>query len=152
MQPENIQWEEIKLIADSYSKFWTIYVGWFTWFFGINVAAMAFLVTSYRKVTDKYLLYALCLFMATCCAIGLVAAVKMIDYAQQVAARVAFLKPAVLANTKHPIDPTLLTSEVIATPTTWLLLISIGWTLCGWLFVAAWAAGILPRTAPKNSN
>jgi hypothetical protein len=38
--------DELKLLQDSYFRTWTIYVNWYTWFFGWNILAFSWIMTS----------------------------------------------------------------------------------------------------------
>ncbi|WP_144426271.1 hypothetical protein [Methylobacterium sp. ARG-1] len=132
------KWDEIKLIADTYMKTWAIFVAWFSWFFGINVAAMAYVAVSDKPIRPE-LIFPLCAFMALCVVFGSTAAVLISMYSHNCKKRVKTIS----LRYKYDID----TNAVLASPALniagWVILASLIWTLLAWVVIALWHAEIL---------
>jgi hypothetical protein len=48
------QFDELKLLQDSYLRVLAIYITWYTWFFGLNIIAFSWIMTS-KELRTEYL-------------------------------------------------------------------------------------------------
>lgn len=71
-------WEAFKLVHDSYTKIWSIYMAWFTWFFGINLLALGWIITADKLRVS--ILAPVALLMAGCSMGGAIAGFFMISF------------------------------------------------------------------------
>jgi hypothetical protein len=62
--------QEVSILVDTHMKVWAIYVNWFTWFFGMNLLALSWIVTSPSPRKDFILPLVLVLELCIAAAIG----------------------------------------------------------------------------------
>ncbi|WP_331292419.1 MULTISPECIES: hypothetical protein [Methylobacterium] len=142
------KWDELKLSTDTYMKLWAIYVTWFNWFFGINVASMAYVVATKDNI-QSILVYPLCIFMSVCVLIGIATSMLMTNYCGKVRNHANEISDKVNIDFNHKTNSNVVTANPMMYVASWLIMASLTWTLLAWIFIALWAGGHFPFPIPK---
>lgn len=143
MESKSDAWDEIKICVDTYTKSWNMIVTWFNWFFGINVAAMAYIVVS-EKGIEKHLALPCCIFMSVCVCIGIYVSARMVSYCKICKERVVSISKKIMEEKDYYLDGNTLIAEPVFGLASKLIVFSLVWTLVGWCYIAAWSLKVLP--------
>jgi hypothetical protein len=52
---EDRYWSEFKMLQDTLFRTWQMYISWFTWYFGINFGALAWILTA-EKLKNEWII------------------------------------------------------------------------------------------------
>jgi hypothetical protein len=77
-----VQFEELRIVQDSYMRTWALYTNWYTWFLGLNVIAFGWVFSSTvggKEINREYLQF-LVFFMEAMIVAGLAPAFAMRKY------------------------------------------------------------------------
>lgn len=83
-------WNELRIIQDTYTKIWQIYMSWYTWFLGFNLLAMSWIISSNTVRGD--LAIALAILMVFFLFLGVTTSIIMGWYSNKVTKKILSIK------------------------------------------------------------
>lgn len=146
MADKSIEADEIKIICDVYSKFMGYYITWFTWFFYLNLAAMAALYVYSTGNFGKHIrpvFLVISAFFSVINIFGCVATWQMAAYKNRCSARIAQICANSKECTTHKIDQDIAVGDIVVRPVLFVMLLTLLLTIAAWISLGLRIQGII---------